>query len=294
MADLAGLVHDRYRIAAGAHGDLGVRPEDFSAHLARIAARHLGSGIPEPDRVDFIASLHTRDLFLALACALGNDAGWQRLRECYGAFLSDVSRHILGRAPDLQELGETIWMDLFLPDRSGQSRIASYDGRSSLAAWLRVVVSNRVINERQRRSHSAGSIENIPEPADPAALDDVESGLRVGRYRRVILEAFERSLRRLDSREALIVLLRYDQNLPLGQIARLYRVHQSTITRQLERTLEGVRRDVARVLSSDYGLDAEQVRECLTVAAETFSNSVSILALLRDRADAAPAVARPG
>jgi len=228
-----------------------------------------------------LRTVHTNDLFLAIACATGSDAAWQRFHSNYGKYLADLSRHLLGGYPDREELGETIWIDLFLPDRSGQSRIASYDGRSSLATWLRVVVSNRIINDRQRGSFSIGNIDSMPEPADPSALRTVEARLARSRYQAMILTIFERVLAGLNHREALIVLMRYDQGIQLGEIARLFSVHQSTITRQLDRVVERLRGEVTSLLASEYGLNHSQIEECLNVACDTFASSVSILGFLK-------------
>jgi len=282
--DLAEIVRDRYRLASEVHGDLGVDIEEYRAHLSRISDRYLGAQKTAEALISFLLSLHTNDLLLTLACAKGHDAGWSRFHTKYRKYLSDLSRHLLGGSPDREELGETIWIDLFLPDRSGHSKIASYDGRSSLATWLRVVVSNRVINERQRRVLSAGNIDAVPEPVDPSALQRMEARLGAGRYQSMILAAFERALGALNHREALIVLMRYDQGLQLGEIARLFAVHQSTITRQLERVVERLRERVTSLLASEYGLDGAQVDECLSVASETFATSVSILGFLKRRA----------
>jgi RNA polymerase sigma-70 factor len=283
VEDLEEIVRDRYRLASGVHGDLGVTIEEFLAHLQRIAARYLGSSKSDEAETVFIRSLHTNDLLLTLACAKGVDAGWRRFHTSYRKYLSDLSRHLLGGSPDLEELGETIWIDLFLPDRSGQSRIASYDGRSSLATWLRVVVSNRVINERQRRSLSTGAIDAIPEPVDPSALQNVEARLGQSRYQTMIFAAFKQALAGLNQREALIVLMRYDQGLQLGDIARLFGVHQSTITRQLERVVDRLREQVIGLLASEYGLNRAQIDECLSVACDTFATSVSIIGFLKER-----------
>lgn len=283
VEDLVELIRDRYRLASAVHGDLGIEFEEFRGHLAHISERYLGANLSDEAELGFVRSLHTNDLLLTLSCAKGIDAGWRHFHASYRKYLSDLSRHLLGGSPDLEELGETIWIDLFLPDRSGQSRIASYDGRSSLATWLRVVVSNRVINERQRRYLSTGNIEAIPEPVDPSALEDVEARLGQSRYQGMILAAFEQALTALNHREALLVLLRYDQGLQLGEIARLFAVHQSTITRQLDRVVERLRNEVVSLLASEYKLDQAQVDECLAVASETFAKSVSILNFLKRR-----------
>jgi RNA polymerase sigma-70 factor len=286
--DFDALINDRYRLAVETHSDLSVNLADFENHLLRISHRYLGTAIPEQARVEFLKSLHTNDLLLSLSCALGGDAGWKRFYAVYRKYLCDVSRHLLGRSPDSEELGETIWVDLFLPDKTGQSRIASYDGRSSLATWLRVVVSNRVINERQRRSLSTGNIDAIPEPADPGALHNVEARVRRLRYQTMILEAFRRALASLSDRETLMVLMRYDQGLQLGEIARLFAVHQSTITRQLDRVVDRLRADVMSLLASQYGFNHAQIEECLSVACDTFATSVSILTFLKERAPHEP------
>jgi RNA polymerase sigma-70 factor len=282
-SELSSIVLDRYQRASAMHGDLCIQIVQFEAHLQRILDRYLGPNRTEDLVLSLVLSLHTNDLFLALSCAKGNDSGWRRFHALYGKYLADLSRHLLG-GPDREEVGQTIWIDLFLPDRSGQSRIASYDGRSSLATWLRVVVSNRIINERQRRNFCSANIENIPEPADPRALQKVESRLGSSRYENAIVSAFEKALASLNHRDALIVLLRYDQGLQLGEIARLYAVHQSTITRQLDRAIERLRADVIERLTSDYGLDRNQVDECMSVASDAFAGSFSILAFIRKHA----------
>jgi RNA polymerase sigma-70 factor len=277
------LIRERHRLATGVHGDLYVGQEEFQGHLTRIAHRYLSSTISEEALTSFVRSLHTNDLLLALSCATGTDAGWQRFHELYRKYLSDLSRHLLGRTPDFDEIGETIWIDLFLRDRSGNSRIASYDGRSSLATWLRVVVSNRVINERQRRSLASSNIDAIPEPADPRAHQEVEARLIRDRYESMIVLAFKKSIQALSEHETLMVLMRYDEGRQLGEIAKFFSVHQSTITRQLDRLMDRLRNDVRSTLASQCGLNRAQLEECLSVASDTFSSSFSILGLLKER-----------
>src|SRR5882724_2746280 len=163
--------------AVAVHGDLEITPQELASYLRHIAKRYLGPELPEHSIIEFVSRLHTNDLLLSLACARGIDAGWRRFGALYRKYLADLTRHLLGRASDPDDLGQALWIDLFLPDRSGQSRIASYDGRSALTTWLRVVVSNRIINERQRKSFRLSTLDGIREPADPAALQQVESRL---------------------------------------------------------------------------------------------------------------------
>jgi RNA polymerase sigma-70 factor len=282
MADFDDLVAVRYHSALTLHGDLGVDGTAFANHLRRVIERHLGSSeIEETTLLGFVSTLHTDDLMLALACAKGINDAWQRFSDLYRKYVADLSRHLAGPGLDAQELGEAIWVDLFLPDRSGESRIASYDGRSSLSTWLRVVVSNRMINERVRRSSWPTNLEGIPEPVDPDALKDLETHLDLSRYKPMILWSFQRALQCLTPKERLIVLLRYEQTLQLGDIARLFSVHQSTITRQMDRAANRLRKEVIRLLDSHYHLSGAAIEECLSIASEALSNSISALSLLK-------------
>jgi len=278
----AEFVHERYKSACQINGDLGVDCPAFEGHLRCVVERSfLGRGFENGTLVRFVRGLHTDDLFLTLACSRASNAGWQRFSSLYRHYLADLSRRLIGRGLDPEDLSDAIWIDLFLPDRSGQSRIASYDGRSSLATWLRVIVCNRIVNERLRRGSHLIDIEGIPEPADLSAQQEMEARLRLNRYGSMILECFQRVSKRLSPRDCLILLLRYDQELQLGQIGRLFSVHQSTITRQMDRALANLRTDLLSSLASEYGLGPDAIKECLSVACELLSTSVSIMTLLK-------------
>ena len=283
------IARETYQAALFANGDLGVDCRSFQVHLRNILQRScLQNKANSQSLARFLRSLHTGDLLLALACSQGSNAGWQRFSVLYRTYLTGLSTRLIGRGGDPQDLSDTIWIDLYLPDRSGQSRIASYDGRSSLATWLRVIVSNRIINERLRKGSRLSSLDGIPEPADSSALHDLEARLQANRYRPMILDCFRRASRLLSSRDRLILLLRYDQELQLGQIARMFSVHQSTITRQIDRSLAKLRSDLAVSLNSEYGLGPDAVEECLSVASELLSTSVSIVALLKSAVESDP------
>jgi RNA polymerase sigma-70 factor len=277
------LARERHRQALAVHGDLGVGEQAFEDHLRRIVKRYLGSD-EHAAAAEFASTLHTNDLMLALACALERgerDAGWRRLLGLYHKYIEDLGRH-LGRPASDPEECECLWADLFLSSKgSDQPRIASYDGRSSLATWLRVVVSHRVINERLQKGPYFNNLDEIPEPADPDALPNVETRLGLHRYGPVILDCLECAFSTLASQDRLIILLRYDQDLQLGHIARLFSVHQSTITRQIERIASQLFKHIVSLLASRHRLGPEEIEECRKVAYEMLSNSVSILALLK-------------
>lgn len=275
------LAREAHCSAVAANGDLGVDCPTFAAHLACVVERCFCAVVTPIALAAFVRSLHTDDLLLALACSLGSNAGWERFSTLYRKYLGELSHRLAGPGFGAQDLSDAIWVDLFLPDRSGHSRLASYDGRSSLATWLRVIIGNRIINERLRKSSRISNLEGIPEPADSNALHKLESWIPLNRYRAMILDCFRRASLALSARDRLVLLLRYDQELQLGEIARLFSVHQSTITRQMDRALAKLRNDLIARLASEYGLSQDAIQECLSVAFESLSTSVSIVSILR-------------
>src|SRR5262249_47275068 len=125
------LVREKYRSALAENGDLGVDHPSFAAHLQQIVHHSFPDGAAtQTTLTDFIESLYTSDLLLALACSRSSNAAWQRFSALYRNYVTELGRRLTGTGCDTHELADAIWFDLFLPDHSGQSRIASYHGRS--------------------------------------------------------------------------------------------------------------------------------------------------------------------
>jgi len=292
---LDSVVSAAYLDGRSRFGNLGLELPAFVDRIHSILKKHLGPS-PGPAQAEaFVKSLHMCDLYLATACAQyslgrnGNDktgseehasAAWRILETTYRGFVCDLVRFFYRPGFVSQDLADNIIADLFLPDRSGASRIASYDGRSSLSTWLRVIVCNRSINA-QRCSANAKSTDIQPEMPDQPALEDIEMTLRARRYRAALEDSLGCACRKLTPRERLVLLWRYEDGLQLGQIAKLLGIHQSNVTRQLERMQSKLRDDVIAALSTKHGLSRSAIKECLEDVMENPRNEISILDFLK-------------
>ncbi|PYP90394.1 MAG: hypothetical protein DMG65_11810 [Candidatus Angelobacter sp. Gp1-AA117] len=292
---LDSVVSTAYLEGRSRFGDLGLELPAYAARLHSIVRKHLGLS-PEPAEASaFVKSLHLDDLYLATACAQyspghngngGNgsadhaSAAWKILETTYRGFVCDLVRFFYRPGFVSQDLADNIIADLFLPDRSGASRIASYDGRSSLSTWLRVIVCNRSINA-QRCSANAKSTDIQPEMPDEPALQNIEMTLRARRYRAALEDSLGCACHKLTPRERLVLLWRYEDGLQLGQIAKLLGIHQSNVTRQLERMQSKLRDDVIAVLSTKHGLSRSAIKECLEDITENPRHEISILDFLK-------------
>lgn len=269
-----------YDAARAAHSGLLLQPEYFEAHVVWVTQKTMGPGVSSAAATDFIKALHTKDLYLALACAQKADKAWDRFNTLYRKYIDDLANFatLTSRAADL---ADSVLADLFLPDHSGQSRIASYQGRSSLATWLRAIICHRATNERERHGNNTADLDTIHEVADDTALSRMDALLRSSRYGHVIRESLRCSCQCLSERERLILLLRYDDGLQLGQIGRLLGVHQSTITRQIEGACKKLREAVVTNLITEHKLDRAAIDEC---KADILENPCySILSLIERR-----------
>jgi RNA polymerase sigma-70 factor, ECF subfamily len=292
--ELESVISNAYLEGQTQFGDLGLDLSAYRDRIKSILVKRLGSPPDPQTSVVFAKSLHGCDLYLATACAKHGpnnssntngsaahaDAAWKTLELNYKAFVYDLVRFFYRPSFVSQDLADNIITDLFLPDRAGMSRIASYDGRSSLSTWLRVIVCNRSINA-QRCSANAKSTDIPADLTDKPALQNIELTLRARRYRDALEDALGGACRVLTPRERLILLWRYEDGLQLGQIAKLLGLHQSNVTRQLERMQGKLRERVVVILSDKHGLSGSAINECLEDAVDNPRNEISILDFIK-------------
>src|SRR5258706_3450995 len=142
---------------------------------------------------------HADDLALAAACAAGEEAAWERFVLEYRPILYRAA-DALDRTGRARELADAIYADLYgLTERDGErrSRYRYYEGRSSLATWLRAVLAQRYVDLLR----AARRLDPLPEDesAVPAATPDLDRARNTTRFER----AFAESLSGLGSRDRL-------------------------------------------------------------------------------------------
>jgi len=262
------------------HGDLGLNPSRFALRVRELVEKHN----LRPDAVDPLPNhpgLHATDLYLAAACAQGCDLGWSRFGDLYRGHIERLCQWKWRNSSTATDQAQNIFSDLYLPDRSGECRIASYEGLSSLGRWLRVVVVNRSVNERLRRTCEVAPLHDASDPEDSMALGRIETMFSMTRYEPLAALALRQACEKLTPSERLILLWRFEQGLRLGEVARLMGVHQSTITRQMERAMDKVRASTMQHLTDLYGLSSTAVEECLRTMTNNMPETFSVIDLLK-------------
>lgn len=273
------LIKEAYVKGFEYHGSFDLNPEGFRDVLFAVLNKHLGTAFTQADACTFIRKLYTTDLYLTVASVLSNELAWNRFVTVYEKHILDFALRFSGNRDIAYDIASTVLADMFLPDSSGNSRLASYDGQSSLLTWLRVIVHRRLINEREAKWNSHDRIEHISETTDQTWSVRVDMSIRANRYESLIWDSFETAIKALTDRERLLLLWRYEDGLQVTQIARSLDTTPSTITKRLESARKKIRQEIMSTLSSKYLLSPAGIEECFREAVE--NPGYTLLGLMR-------------
>jgi RNA polymerase sigma factor (sigma-70 family) len=221
-----------------------------------------------------VSTLHGGDLELARQCAAGDEQAWERLILEYRPLLYR-SADALDPGGGARDLADALYADLYgMKEADGERRslFRYFQGRSSLATWLRAVLAQRYIDRlrAQRRFEPLPDEEQAPRRAAEAggharahaAPPDPDRP----RYLALMQRALAAAVSRLDGRDRLRLGCYYVQELTLTETGRLLKEHEATVSRQLARTRRSIRADVERQLREDAGLTDVELGQCFETA----------------------------
>lgn len=224
------------------------------------------------------------DLALARACADGDEDAWDRFVRDYRPLLYR-SADALDPAGGAREVADALYADLFgLKEKDGerQSLFRYYQGRSSLATWLRAVLAQRYVD----RLRATRRIAPLPEEDSAAALRAPDPAIAPDPDRQRLLTAIRRALGRsvaaLAPRDRLRLACYYADGSTLAETGRALGEHEATASRNLGRTRRAIREDVERRLRQDDRLSEAEVARAFECVAED-AGTLDLQSLLAGR-----------
>jgi RNA polymerase sigma-70 factor, ECF subfamily len=227
--------------------------------LAKVVAHVCSSGDAEAAR-RFLESLRLEELVLARACAAGNERAWEVFLNRYRNTLYESAYKIASTESTARELADSLYAELYGVDAKGQQRTSKllyYQGRGSLQGWLRVVVAQEYIN-RYRSVRRESSLDAAVE--DGAQFVAPESDVVVADPR--IESAVTAELATLDADERFLLAAYYLDHRTLAEIAKVQGVHESTISRRLERLTASARKGIRKRMMQS-GMSTRQADEAM-------------------------------
>jgi RNA polymerase sigma factor (sigma-70 family) len=262
------LVQELYREAEAQRWAIPV--ERFAAALQASADRAAPA-----DLARYLRGLHLEDLALSCGCAAGDERAWDHFVREHRPVLYRAA-DALDRSGGARETADSIYAELYgLPRASGktgessgdregdalrQSLFRYYHGRSSLKTWLRAVLSQRHVDGIR----AARRLDPLPEEDGAGAIAAPGAAPEPGgvRYRGLMQRAFKVALAHLTDRDRLRLACYYAQQLTLAETGRILEEHEATVSRQLAKTRQRLRREVERHLRDQHGLDEAEIEQC--------------------------------
>ncbi|MGC2185829.1 MAG: sigma-70 family RNA polymerase sigma factor [Terriglobales bacterium] len=244
-------------------GKSGLSREQFGAVLNEVAARYLPADASSRQTAELYASLRVEELALARACAAGQERAWEVFMARYREKLYDIAAYIAKESSAARELADTLYADLYgTTTRDGQriSKLASYTGRGSLEGWLRTVMAQEFVNRFRRQRRLVSLDEESEDGRQFAATDSGPTPVVDPR----VEAATDEVLSRLAPEDRFILASYYLDGRTLAEIARALAVHESTISRKLDKLARAVRKQIVVALERK-GMSRRQAAEALEV-----------------------------
>lgn len=311
LSDCTDDISSLYARCTEAAPNYGISPEDFRAALRMAVDKylfdHTNGTAPTAEQIrQFLGELQVTDLYLALACARGNEHAWWDFDQGYRRYIERIARHLASVETDAEEVIDSVYVELYGTRVVGdvrQSKFATYTGRGTLKGWLRTVVWHAVIDMHRARhdeisiddwSESGGETHDRPGwraealGGEGAMLDRIARE----RFQAATVAALDASFATLDDHEKLLLLYYHVENLKLREIARLVeepasplrrwfqrqskrrvnvpesRVHESTVMRWLEKVYGKILDRFRTHLVEKDGLTPAEIEMCVEMATE--------------------------
>jgi RNA polymerase sigma-70 factor (ECF subfamily) len=245
-------------------GDWGIAQEDFEQILLNVGAKCLPAETQAGAAVTFFQGLRVEELALARGCALGNERAWEVFLTRYREKLFEMALGIAREAATARELADSLYADLYGVNSRGErvSKLASYTGRGSLEGWLRTVLAQEFVNRYRKQKRTTSLDEEVEqgrqfaaEPAEPVPGPERGPDQRIPR-------AVDGALAALSAEDRYVLASYYLDGRTLAEVARMLGVHESTISRRVDKLAKGLRKGVISELVR-LGMTRRQAEEAL-------------------------------
>jgi RNA polymerase sigma-70 factor (ECF subfamily) len=255
------VMADLYEKSSGK--TIGLEFEQFAAILSDISAKYLPDSASSDEVRDFCAGLRLEELALARACAAGSESAWEIFLTQFREKLFNIASYITKENSAARELADSVYADLYgttLRDGQRVCKLASYCGRGSLEGWLRTVLAQEYVNH-YRRARRLVSLDEESEQGVQFAAADTQTSVPVDPR---VESATDEALATLDAEDRFVLASYYLDERTLAEIACTLAVHESTISRKLNKVTKSLRKKIAAILVQK-GMSRQQAEEAMQV-----------------------------
>ncbi len=205
---------------------MSVTAADLRAHLTQLHGDNA--------TVDHLATLALSDVMLACACLQGDRAALRAFDEAILQPLRNKIRSIVGRDDDAEDVLQRVRVRLLVGEGTAPvPSLRGYQGRGSLAAWVRVSASRLALNAVRDGARRADWCDELVNRV--VAPDDPELDFLRTRYRDVLANAIRSAILDLTPAERALLHLSGVHRVSIDRVAVLQGTHRATAARQIRR-----------------------------------------------------------
>jgi RNA polymerase sigma-70 factor (ECF subfamily) len=165
----------------------------------------------------------------AIEIAADNLPEFAELVRIHQRMVFSIAYHFLHDRTDAEEVAQDVFLQLF-------RNLPSMQTEAHVTAWLRKVTGHRCIDYARRRRQDM-ALDAIPEPASEVASSDP-----------LIARRLRQTVASLPPKARIVVVLRYQEELALDEIARVLGWRVNTVKSRLQRSLAMLRAKLGRAL----------------------------------------------
>ena len=250
----------------------GLARQDFAVILQEVAAKYLPADPDQSEVLELLTNLRLEELALARGCAQGNEAAWEIFLDRYREKLYSAAHSIAAEDSAARDLADSLHADLYgtrTSDGRRVSKLESFTGRGSLEGWLRAVLAQEYVN-RYRRQQRLVSLEEQTEAGVQFQAEEPDPALALDSR---LEEATDQALASLAAEDKFILASYYLDGGTLAEIARLLGVHESTVSRRLDKITISTRKAILAGLIK-RGMSSREAEQTMQVEVSEFSVDV--------------------
>jgi RNA polymerase sigma-70 factor (ECF subfamily) len=238
----------------------GIDADQFASTLEEIVQKY-APGATAIEQASFYSALRLEELALARGCVAGNERAWQDFINRYRQKMYAMALNITRDSAHAADLADSMFGDLYgVNTQNGmrRSKLAFYTGRGSLEGWLRTVMAQEFVNRYRKQKRVVSLDEQTEEGVQFVASDPEPTSVADPRLE----VATDAALADLSAEDRFTLAAYYLDGRTLADIARMLGLHESSVSRRLDRLSSGLRKRILAGLRQQ-GMSYAQATEAL-------------------------------
>lgn len=257
--------------------EIGLNLVAFREALIAVAEKQLPAQATGSQQKAFFEGIHLKDLALAQACSLGNAIAWERFFQRFQEWLYAAALLLAREEETARELADSLAGDLFVTEQAVHenrlSKLATYSGRGSLEGWLKALLTHTYVDRYRSQRHVVSLEQRIDILKTLCVRQDVDRQQTDPRLSWAVEQAFCQC----NSQERFLLTAYFFDRWTLKEMAITLGVHESSVSRRMDRLLRELRRSIRGSLQR-AGMSPAQIKELFQ--AEPVSVSIDLRKLL--------------